>query len=56
MQYKISELASCIDGDKCTSSGGRNFAKETWREGYATIKQIEFLINSLRKQTHQFKR
>jgi len=27
MQYKISELASCIDGDKCTSSGGRNFAK-----------------------------
>jgi hypothetical protein len=49
MQYKISELASCIDGDKCTSSGGRNFAKETWREGYATIKQIEF-FNKLPKK------
>jgi len=42
MQYKISELASYIDAEKCTSTGGRNFAKETYREGFATEKQIEF--------------
>ena len=42
MQYKISELAGYIDTEKCTSSGGRNFASETWRDEVATIKQIEF--------------
>ena len=42
MQYKISELATYIDAEKCTSTGARNFASETWREEVATIKQIQF--------------
>lgn len=56
MQYKISELASYIDAEKCTSTGGRNFASETWRDEVATIKQIEFWNKLPKKEDAPFKK
>jgi len=53
-EYKISDLASYIDGEKCTSSGGKNFAQETWRGGNATIKQIAFWNKLPKKQDAPF--
>ena len=55
MHYKISELASYIDVEKCTSTGARNFASETWRDEVATIKQIQFWNKLPKKSDAPFK-